>query len=173
MNPRIDIPIACLIVGLTVGFYFGFQQNKPKQIIESYKPEVRQSDNSLVLERKPDASAKPKQVLPPQAKVERIVSVEVETEKPVDHIGVDFTVVSEPDGSKRVIASSPDGRVVGGADIPVAPISIPVVQNWAVGGLYNPHLKKYGGFIQYKKGPYVAQVIAMGDNLSVGVGITF
>ena len=173
MNWRIDLYGICLVAGLVIGYAFGFQANKPKQIIESYKPEVRQSDNSLVLERKPNASAKPKQAIPPEDKVERIVSVEVETEKPVDRVGIDLTVVSEPDGSKRVIASSPDGRVVGGADIPVAPILIPRVQSWAVGGLYNPHLKKYGGFVQYKKGPYVAQVIAMGDNLSVGVGITF
>lgn len=173
MNPRVDIPFICFVLGVTAGYYMGFQKNKPKEIIESYKPEVRQSDNSLVLERKPDATAKPKQVLPPETKVERIVSVEVETEKPVDRVSVDLTVVSEPDGSKRVIASSPDGRVIGGADIPVTPISIPRTQSWAVGGLYNPNLKKYGGFVQYKKGPYIAQVIAVGGNLSVGVGFTF
>ena len=165
--------LGCLVLGLVAGYYLGFQANKPIAVTETYKPEVRQSDGSLVLERKPDATKKPKQVLPPETTVERIVSVEVQTEKPVDHVSVDLTLVSEPDGSKRVIASSPDGTVVGGADFPVAPISIPRIQHWGVGVAYNPAMKKYGGFVQYKKGPYIAQVIAIGDNLSVGVGFTF
>lgn len=168
-----DISILSLCLGVILGYYAGFKANEPIKITETYKPEVRQTDDSLVLERKPNAAAKPKQIVPPEATVERVVSVEVETEKPVTHVGVDLTLVSEPDGGKRVIASSPDGRIVGGADFPVTPISIPRVQSWAIGGLYNPSLKKYGGFVQYKKGPYVAQVIAIGDNLSVGVGFTF
>lgn len=165
--------IACLVAGLAVGYYLGFQANKPTQIIESYKPAVIQADGSLVLERKPDADAKPKQSIPPQDKVDRIVTLQVEAPEPVKTVTVDLTVVSEPDGSKRVIASSPDGRIIGGSDIPVAPITIPRVQSWTVGGLYNPSSKKSGGFIQYKKGPYVAQVIAIGDNLSLGVGFSF
>lgn len=170
MIPRYLI---CLVVGGAVGYYLGFKVNQPIAVTETYKPAIVQTDGSVVLERKPDAKAKPKQTLPPDAKVERVVSVEVETAEPTNHVRVDLTVISEPDGGKRVVASTPDGRIVGGSDIPVTPILIPRIQNWTVGGLYSPSLKKYGGFVQYKKGAYVAQVIAMSDNVYVGVGINF
>lgn len=173
MIPRYLIYTILVLSSASIGYYAGYKVTKPSQVQETYKPSIIQSDGSVVLERKPDAKAKPKQIIPPSSKVERIVSVEVETEKPTTHVTVDLTVVSEPDGGKRVVASSPDGRIIGSTDIPVAPILIPRVQNWTVGGLYSPSTRRYGGFVQYKKGPYVAQVLAMSDNVYVGVGITF
>jgi len=41
-------------------------------------PEVRQQDNSLVLQTTPDATAQPKQMIPKGAKVERIIQVTVQ-----------------------------------------------------------------------------------------------
>ena len=175
MNIRYQLCVAVGLFGLgsALGYYAGFQANKPIQVQETYKPAITQTDGSVILERKPDAKAKPKQTIPPGDTVERIVSVEVETAEPTTHVAVDLTIVSEPDGGKRVVASSPDGRIIGSTDIPVAPILIPRVQNWTVGGLYSPSTRRYGGFVQYKKGPYVAQVLAMSDNVYVGVGINF
>ena len=164
-----------LIVGgicLVLGYGAGYRITRPVKVIEQPKPEVRQVDGSLVLERKKDAP-KPRHIIPEGDKVEREVSVEVETEKPTQSVRVDLSLVSEPDGGKRVVASSPDGKVVGGADFPVAPVVVPPSLNWSVGGLYDPANRKWGGFAQYKKGAYIGQVVAIGGNVYVGVGLNF
>ena len=162
-----------LVAGLVIGYGAGFYVTRPKKMVEKPLPAVRQADGSLVLERKPDAQAKPKQTIPKGDKVDRVVHVEVETLKPVTRVAVDLTVVSEPDGSKRVVASSPDGTVIGGTDIPVTPILIPKSLPWSAGAVYSPKDKKYGGFVVYRKGAYVAQVIVIGDTILVGAGLTF
>jgi hypothetical protein len=162
-----------LAVGLVAGYGLGYLVTRPRIVMETYKPPIRQADGSLILERKPDAKAKPKQAIPKGDKLERVVQVEVETLKPETKVRVDLSLVSEPDGSKRVIASSPDGAVTGGFDIPTIPVVIPKTLNWSAGAVYSPVKRQYGGFVTYRKGPYVAQVVVVGDNILVGAGINF
>jgi len=158
-------------------------------------PEVRQVDGSLVLERRPDAAAKPAHVLPKGAKVERIVQVKIQptvkdslTVRPRQFVGnetplrdpqsglwatdgpqtpsgetqavhqvsfkgingqknfllpppitLDLTLVRMPDGGRRVVASSLDGEIVGGVDVPVdvPALTVRVPKN-AMGGMYMP-----------------------------------
>lgn len=55
---------------------------------------------------------------------------------PVSAVRVDLTLVRMPDQTQRVIASSPDGTVVGGVDIPTESAVPPKVLKWAAGGVY-------------------------------------
>ena len=160
-----------LILGLLGGLGSGWKLWSPKPA----KPEtpavaVRQPDGSLVLERKPDATAKPAQIIPKGGVVERIEQVTIQPraqtpgpsgadpagtsgsapadagQKPTNPlpgaltpcppVRVDLTLVRMPDQSRRVVASSPDGDVVGGVDIPVENAVTPRVFKWAAGGVY-------------------------------------
>jgi hypothetical protein len=114
-------------------------------------PEQRQSDFSLVLAREPNADAKPAHVLPKGARPERIVHVRLQPN--AESIAIpaavkgteitwlprpltlDLTLARMPDGGGRVVASTPDGMIVGGVDVPV---SVPGIRNLrnAAGGSY-------------------------------------
>jgi hypothetical protein len=70
---------AGLVVGAGGGLGFGWrfwrQQPLPQEIAA---PAVRQKDSSLVLQRAPDAHAKPQQIIPKGATVERIEHIVVQ-----------------------------------------------------------------------------------------------
>lgn len=130
MNARWLIPACALIAGIGAGLYVGVKISKPKTTLETPLPEVRQIDGSLVLERKPDPTAKPKHMIPKGATVSRIMSATIQprndSELPnipelLKPVTVDMSLVVLPDQTMRVIASSPDGEVTGGIDIPVQP----------------------------------------------------
>lgn len=50
---------------------------------------------------------------------------------------VDMSLIREKDGSKRVIASSPDGEIVGGLDIPIETLTYKS-RVWAAGISVDP-----------------------------------
>ncbi len=166
--------IAVLVLGVALGLWGGWKlwrpQSRPKP--ETYAAATTQKDGSVVLERKPDPKAKPAQDVPKGAVVERVVQVVVRpgpavlpsipAEAPsslgsipaaflapsVPHecppVRVDLTLVRMPDQTRRVVASSPDGQVVGGVDIPVE-ASKPVRDlKWAAGTSYEPGDKTWG-----------------------------
>lgn len=173
-----------LAVGIAVGLGIGWELWQPKPPkVETYAPQVRQRDGSLVLERKPMAPEDAAKVVPlPQlpkgVKVERQVQVVVRPNPPAepvsplpsgsgastgdnltpDHIGeptelihpvrVNLALVRMPDQTRRVIASSPDGEVVGGVDIPEAPAVQTKTLKWAAGGSWNPADKTWGGWVE-------------------------
>lgn len=133
----------------------------PKPIVEVAKPAVVQSDGSTILERTDtQPSVRPPHVVPKGAKVERVVQVKVQpkisTARPsmgdsasngneLSLIGmsppatftVDMSLIREKDGSKRVIASSPDGEIVGGLDIPIETLTYKS-RVWAAGISVDP-----------------------------------
>lgn len=111
-------------------------------------PQARQIDNSLVLAREPlnpsNSSGLKPHVLPPGAVAERRVQAVVQPDAemfslPIGRAGsapsgkgakgeitwlprpvtVDLTLALMPDGGRRVIASTPDGMVVRGMDVPM------------------------------------------------------
>jgi hypothetical protein len=151
------------LAGLWLGLWLGVDTGKT--VMETPAPAVRQSDGSLVLQRVPDATAKPKQIIPSGGTVERIVQVTVQPrpivptltkgdlspDLPVSGppITVDMTLVGMPDGSKRVVVSSPDGTATGGIDIPVTPIRT-VDKSHEVGLIYG--VKSIGGYYQRNYG---------------------
>ncbi len=166
-----------LAAGIAVGLGIGWKLWSPKApVVETYAPQVKQPDGSLVLERKPQADAKPAQQLPQGAKLERVVQVTVqpnqppanpvsprpsgsdvlapaETRPPCPPVRVDLSLVRMPDLTRRVIASSPDGQVVGGVDIPVEAARPVRTLKWAAGGSWDPANKTYGGWLERDLGP--------------------
>lgn len=110
-------------------------------------PAVQQADGSLMLERQATTpTAQPKQQIPRRAKVERVASVTVQADAPPPDAGqpcppvtVDLSLIREPDGARRILASSPDGQIVGGIDVPVEPITLPApAKRWAAGLSWSP-----------------------------------
>lgn len=61
-------------------------------------------------------------------------------------VRVDLTLVRLKDQSRRVIASSPDGQVVGGVDVPVESIERGPVLKWSIGPVYTSD-RQVGGFV--------------------------
>lgn len=133
-------------------------------------PEKRQGDGSLVLERQP-AKEPPKtpHAIPEGGHVERHVSVTVQPtggrsgqpdpsgQEPAGGgqaaacgpVRVDLSLVRLEDGSARVVASSPDGEVTGGLDIPVARpgLQLELTRPWATGVSYAGD-RAWGVFVQ-------------------------
>lgn len=133
-------PVAAIAAAILIAAAVGYWLGQPKPVQETAAPAVRQADASVVLERRPDPHAKPKQQLPRKAKVERVAQVTVQPDaiaeagKPCPPVTVDMTLIREPDGMRRVLASSPDGQVVGGLDIPVESAAPPAEsKRWAAG----------------------------------------
>lgn len=115
----------------------------PRHPTETYAPEERRKDGSVVLERQP--GAKPNIVHRPPAggKRERSVHVEIKPTAPDCPLCVvDLSVVRMNDGSRRVIASSTTGEVVSGIDIPL--LAAEPQLKWAAGVSYG---QGWGGWL--------------------------
>jgi len=134
--------------GMAVGWRLWSPENQKARQPEPPAPALIQADGSRLLERRPDPAARPAQSLPKGARVERVVQVLIQptpappAAAPVSPppfasaaspsaelrlesspapipLRVDLTLLRLPDQTRRILASSPDGRVVGGLDIPV------------------------------------------------------
>jgi hypothetical protein len=141
--------IATLVVALLVGAGAGWWFSRPAAIVETAKPAETQKDGSKIAEVAPDAKAKPKHMTPKGAKVERIGQVVAQGETPPEiaactatrcpPVTIDTSLVRLPDGSRRVIVSSPDGQVLKGVDIPVETAAPPPEPpKWAMGISIDP-----------------------------------
>lgn len=148
------IVLALSIIGAAVAAALFWP--RPQPVIEVAKPAIVQSDESLILERTDtQPSVKPPHVVPKGSTVERVVQVKVKPKvviadgindapslspdaKPANNpITVDLSLVRLTDDTKRVIASSPDGEIVGGMDIPIETLAYkPRV--WAAGISVDP-----------------------------------
>jgi hypothetical protein len=137
-----------------------------------------------------DPTAKPAQQIPTGAVVERIDQVIVRPSAPVPgtsaeetaptigslpeaglplplplvtpcpDLRVDLTLIRLGDQSQRVIASSPDGTVVGGVDIPVSssePPSSPELK-WSAGVAFSPFKRTWGLWATRAVGPFAVGV---------------
>lgn len=151
------VAIATLLLGmacLEAVYWLG----RPAPVIETPAPEVKQDDGSVIVERAPDAKAKPKHKVPKGAKVERTASVTVQGEglkmpggeiKPCPPVTVDLSLVREHDGGKRVIASSPDGQIVRAIDIPIETAAPPEEpKKWAAGLSWSPTHQTAGVWLE-------------------------
>lgn len=72
-------------------------------------------------------------------------------------VTVDLSLVRMPDGTRRVVASSPDGDVVGGLDVPLErrPAE-PRPLRWAAGASYGMVDHSPGAWVTYSRGPFTA-----------------
>lgn len=152
-----------------IGFTAGWWIYRPADPIpEPPATESRQVDGSLILRR--DASAPvslPK--LPTGSRATRHASVTVRPKQPeavpvgcpvCPDVRVDLTTVEQADGSKRIIAASPDGVVIGGMDVPIEPVKIQTAKKWAAGGYFSPLDNGFGGWVQRDIGPWVVGAAA-------------
>lgn len=128
---------ALLLAGLLLGAYW-LGIHADKQITESIEPAPAQSlpSGAVVLERAPAVAAiKPKKA---GVKVERAASVTVQPDQAdCAPVTVDMQLVQDGDG-RRIIASSPDGTVIAGVDVPVAALKITTRRVWAAGMSCDP-----------------------------------
>lgn len=163
---RLYAYILIVVLLFAGGLYIGWRLYGPKPAKpETYAASERQQDGSLVLERKPDAKAKPKQIIPKGGHIERVMEVVVKPNPltsvvetptpPCPPVTVDLSLVKMPDDSRRVVASSPNGEIVGGVDIPVESARpAPAMPKWAAGLSVNPIDRTSGLFIDRDLGPF-------------------
>lgn len=139
--------------GAAAGWWWAQPDGQPP---ETPTPAQRQDDNSLILERRPDPQARPRQQIPHGARLERVaqVTVQPDTTPPTPGatcppVTVDLSLVQDQAGAHRVLASSPDGQVVGGIDIPVAPAQVPdPSRRWAAGLSWSPITRTSGIWVE-------------------------
>lgn len=167
MIPR-WVPIAAIAGAIFAAAALGWWLGQPKPVQETAAPEVRQADGSVVLERRPDPAAKPKQHIPRKATVERVAQVTVQPDaiaqpgKPCPPVTIDMTMIREPDGMRRVLASSPDGQVVGGLDIPVESAALPTEpKRWGVGLSWSVGDQTAGVWVE-RDVPVFSKVVRLG-----------
>lgn len=165
MPENLKISVVLVVVALGAGVLVGeaiWHVAEPAKV-EAAAPAETQADGSVVLERDPTKAKAPPKAIPKGGKVERAVSVTVKpravftepgavnTEKPCPPVTVDLALVKMPDQTRRVVASSPDGDVVAGIDIPVAPL--PAERKWAAGLSYDPIYQTPGIWVERDVGP--------------------
>ncbi|MEY2653119.1 MAG: hypothetical protein RLZZ524_146 [Pseudomonadota bacterium] len=149
------IALALVGAGAAVGWYF----TRPAAVIETAKPAETQADGSTLLERAPTTpSARPRQIVPKGAKVERVGSITAQgatpdeikacTSVPCPPVTIDTSLVRLPDGSKRVIVSSADGTILKGVDIPVETQEVPEPKVWAAGVSLDPLRQTMGAWVE-------------------------
>lgn len=175
------LAIFVLVAAAALGWWLG----QPKSVQEHYAPAQRQADGSVVLERRPDAQAKPKQKIPRKAKLERVAQVTVQPDtgtagEPCQPVSLDLSLVREEDGGRRLLASSPDGTIVGGVDVPVesaAPPAEPL--RWAAGVSWSP-IEETGGVWVERDIPLFSKAARLGldvvqtrqaDNTTTGADV--
>lgn len=172
--------IAAAGFGLSVGWFI----YSPKTVNEPPAPEVRQADGSIILKREPGKPKLPN--IPGGSKVTRHASVTVRPEQPeaapagcpvCPDVQVMLTTIERPDGSKRVIAESPNGEIIAGTDIPLEAATKADIKLWSAGGYYSPLDNGFGGFVQRDVGPFtvggMAGVADRKADVRAFVGIRF
>lgn len=178
--------MAGLLSGITAGWYL--HQSTP--IVETHKPAITQKDGSVVLERAPDAKTDvPAPKLP--GKLERTVVVKVKPKpekkpepvkpdangmcpvaKECPALTVRLDLVHDAEAGRRVVASSPDGEIVGGIDIPMEKWVRRNENKWAAGLTYDTD-RKVGAFLDRDLGPFRLGIEADQDSIRGRVGLRF
>ncbi len=153
---------------------------------------IRQSDGSLVLERNPDPAVKAPAEIPRGVKLEHVVKVEVQP-RPTSNAKVslgsgiadpclpteiDLSLLRNPDTTQRIVASSPDGRIICGLDIPTTPIPEKhKVPHWSVSALRGYDMTRgrldWGMEANYWRGSLVVTGGVVGATTFIGVGLRF
>ncbi|MGH8443896.1 MAG: hypothetical protein ACREVL_01460 [Solimonas sp.] len=141
---------------------------------------VRQADDSLVLARvqQADPGAAP-HAIPKGAKEERRIRATVQPKRgDCPPLRVDLSMLRDGDG-RRVVASSPDGVVTEGSDMPIEAVLLPSApKRWALGVSADPFAETYGLWAErdlgrLRLGVDVNQTRERDAQLRLRVGFTF
>lgn len=133
---------AVAAISFALGGALGFFIRGPEQQLGGPAPAERQADGSLVIAREPGAHiGKPPHALPPGGREERRVEVTLipaaaalcQAGQPPAPLRLSLSLVRLRDGSARVVASSPDGTVSGGLDVPLEAGPASLARPWAAG----------------------------------------
>ena len=148
---RLEIA-AVLVFALLCGTLGYWLATTDAPVIEdvSAKPELRQTDGSVIAARHPDAKPPPApHKIPKGVKETRRVAVTVKPSQP-DCDPVDLTLsLVEQDGGQRVIASAANGLVLSALDTPIVPALVsPPRRPWAAGVAYDPIQRRAGAWIE-------------------------
>lgn len=186
-------------VGLTAGW--GLWHPRPP-VVEAPAASVHQPDSSLVLARRPDTVLRIVHRIPPGYVPERSVEIAVQPKPKVDTlwrpgavreilrvdtlkppvVRVALTVARLGDGSHRVIASSPDGRILDSLsiDVPVGPSAAPARALPYSAGVTRDLLSgAWGAIASRDAGPFrifagaEAGAIGRPAQLKIGIGLRF
>ena len=139
--------VLCLLLGLGGGYWLWGRQAPP----EAPKPAQAQPDGSLVLER--TAPAAP--ATTPLGNAKRHITVAAVGNDPnCVETTLDLQIVETPEGD-RVVASSPNARVIGGTDRPVMPSRMSIASAIAAAAGRRPNAlgltyageNAFGGFV--------------------------
>lgn len=146
-------------VGLLIGYWL-FGEAERREVMTP-APAVRQADGALVVERRPVAKAgKPVHALPAESVEERRIQLHVQPQtQPTesafaldclcDPVQVDVSLVRDAEGGQRVVASSPDGEVLAGLDMPLTPMRLSAPPNtWAAGLSWSPRQRVAGIWLE-------------------------
>lgn len=216
-NSETKKSLAAIFVVLLIGWFLGLGtgwklwQTPPPIVHVEPKPEIKNHDGSTVLPVVPSQAPKPAQHVPAGSHVESTVSFTVQPSDPQPVLSlpvqpsssspipgpierppcppmtVDLTIYREADGSRRVVVSSPDGKVLKGVHIEneVGPPASKILKNsaglvtgataWgdkAIGVYYDRDWKflRYGG--ELTKNTY-ANVGRQGWEVRAKLGINF
>lgn len=184
MKSRILQAVACVLVGILIGWWI---RRPAPPVVEAAAPAVPLPSGGEVLKRAPGEpvpAATKTAAREAGGKLERVVQVVVqprpvmpgETRQAPSFEGekintppqacscapvrVDLGLVRMPDRTRRVVATSPDGDVVGGLDIPVEPERLPrAMPRWSALGMYGPD--GYGAGVARRFGPLDVAVVGM------------
>lgn len=117
MQARLIILASFMLFVSGCVWYAASQYYKPAPEVITAAPAIQQKDGSVVIARNPDVNPpRPHKV---SGKPVRDVSVTVQPkQEECDPVTVDLTLYEDGKGGKRVVASSPDGTVIDGVDIP-------------------------------------------------------
>lgn len=155
---------AAIAVGGAAFGWWLHSPNNAVAVHEAAVPAQLQADGSLVLARAEATKAPPAppHALPAGSKEERRVEVVVQPARGVvtpatgkdslvaDHLAdagkivdscdcppvtVDLSLVRTPDKTRRVIASSPDGKILSGLDIPIESTTVVAPPRWTLSGI--------------------------------------
>lgn len=177
------------LLAVALGILIGHHLYSADVVPETYKPQTTQADGSVILERNPDATATaPAPQLP--GKPERTVQVTVKPKpqpkpeptkpgtdgycpapKECPALTVRLDLVKQADG-RRVVASSPDGDIVGGIDVPLEPMVTPRSTPWAAGLTYDTD-QRVGAFLDRDLGPFRLGIEADQDTIRARAGLRF
>lgn len=134
------IILFCLLV--FSAYLFGVHTSVPVQEVVSPAPQVRQSDGSVIAARQPATNITPaSHKIPRHAVEERRIQVNVKPPAFVSQEGckcdppaldVNLSLVRDGDG-RRVIASSPEGKVLSALDVPIEAGLFPEPHPWSAG----------------------------------------
>ncbi|XZG71741.1 hypothetical protein ACTSKR_07760 [Chitinibacteraceae bacterium HSL-7] len=146
---RLQLTLSAIVgtVLLCLAAWLGYVNGSaraPVAEVTAPAPAVVQPDGSVVAQRVPDlAPSPPPHALPRGAKEERRMRVTVQPTatpppgQPPLPVSVDLSLVRDG-GGRRVVASSPDGRVIDALDVPIDPAPMPPPERpWAVGLSYS------------------------------------